>query len=70
MTPCSFCEGPWHPATGSEYGPRIGACYRCTVDFWTWVRAHTNKSPRKRKDGRPAPAVSFYEAAGRSTQAR
>ena len=65
---CSFCRGPFHSATGCEYGARIRACYSCTVDFWTWVRSHTNGKARlKARDGRShvATSVSFYEAAGR-----
>jgi hypothetical protein len=62
--PCSFCDGPWHAATGCEYGPRIRSCHTCTVEFWKWVRQHTNKSPRRRKD-QPPPMITFYEAAGK-----
>ena len=62
---CSFCADPAaHPATGCSYGARTLACRACTVAFWTWVRAHTNKRPRKSAKG-AATAETFYEAAGR-----
>lgn len=59
---CSFCCGPAHPATGCVYGPRTIACRACTVRFWTWLRQHVNKRPRRRP-GRVEPSISFYEAA-------
>lgn len=59
---CSFCDGVAHPATGCVYGPRTIACRTCTVDFWRWVRQHTNGRPRAKRG--PTPAMSFYEAAG------
>lgn len=62
MNGCTFCGGPAHPSTGCVYGPRTIACRACTVRFWAWVREHTNKSPRRRA-GRVATELSFYEAA-------
>lgn len=66
---CSFCGGPAHPSTGCQYGARTLACRRCVVDFWAWVRRHTNgkAARRRRRDGseKPATAQTFYEAAGR-----
>lgn len=61
---CTFCAGPAHPATGCVYGPRTIACRACTEQFWRWLRAHTNKMPRRRAD-RPGPTISFYEAAAK-----
>jgi hypothetical protein len=63
--PCSFCGGASHPATGCVYGPRTIACWRCTLQAWEWVRAHTNSKGRKPRNGGARPALSFYEAAGR-----
>lgn len=60
---CNFCGGVAHPATGCEYGPRTIACRACVMEFWRWVKAHTNGTPRQRKG--PTPSRSFYEAAGR-----
>lgn len=65
---CSFCEGPWHAATGCYYGPRIRACYACTVTAWAWIVRQTNgKARRKERNGHPRTetALSFYEHAGR-----
>jgi len=65
---CTFCEGVFHPATGSAYGERVVACYRCTMDFWVWARLHTSAKAKRKLDrnGKPrlATALSFYEAAG------
>ena len=61
---CNFCQGPAHPATGCVYGPKTIACRGCTVQFWAWVRIHTNKRPRRSSKG-AATAETFYEAAGR-----
>lgn len=57
-SPCTFCGGAAHPATGCVYGPRTIACRRCTEECWRWVKGHTN-----RKGKRNGP--SFYEAAGK-----
>jgi hypothetical protein len=59
---CTFCSGPAHPATGCVYGPNTIACRACTVRFWTWLRQHVNKRPRRRP-GSVVTAISFYEAA-------
>jgi len=60
---CAFCGGPAHPATGCQYTATMIACRACTVDFWRWVRQHTNGRPRQRKGA--VTSVSFYEAAGK-----
>lgn len=44
---CSFCGGPWHPATGCQYGERTRSCLRCTLYFWAWFWVH--QRPRKGK---------------------
>jgi hypothetical protein len=62
--PCFFCGAAAHPSTGHAYTPRVLACYRCTVEAWSWVRDHTNKRSRK---GRFA-GTSFYEAATRQVE--
>ncbi len=61
---CTFCSDPAHPATGCVYGPSTIACRACTVRFWTWLRLHVNKRPRRRP-GAAELSVSFYEAATR-----
>jgi hypothetical protein len=61
---CTFCSGPAHPATGCVYGPSTIACHACTVRFWTWLRQHANKLPRRRP-GAVVTRHSFYEAATR-----
>lgn len=61
MTPCSFCGGAFHPATGCTYSPTCFACCRCVKEFWRWVKGHTNRT-WKTADGK---RVSFYEAAGK-----
>ncbi len=59
---CSFCSSPAaHPATGCQYGPSTLACRACVESFWTWLRAHANKRPRRGHG--PDTALSFYEAA-------
>ena len=64
---CNFCVGPAHEATGCRYGPSTIACRACTVEFWNWVKAHTNKKARRRsrRDGslKVETALTFYEAA-------
>ena len=69
MMACTFCDGPAHPATGCVYGQHTIACHACTVRFWTWMREHVNKRPRRR-EGRAIPEISFYEAAAKSTSER
>ena len=69
MMTCTFCRGAAHPATGCVYGSRTIACYACTIRFWTWMREHVNKKPRRR-EGRVIPSLSFYEAAAKSTRER
>lgn len=58
MTPCAFCGGAAHPATGCQYGPSTIACWRCTIEAWRWVKGHTNGKGLKK-------GLSFYEAAGK-----
>lgn len=65
-TPCFFCQGPAHPATGHAYTERVLACRECTRNAFTFVAEHTNKKGRRKtKNGHPCvvTAMSFYEAA-------
>ncbi len=65
QTPCFFCGGAAHPATGHAYSERVLACRRCTVEAFIFVQGHTNKKAarRQRQGGEFAAALSFYEAA-------
>jgi len=56
---CFCCGGPAHPATGCQYTETMVQCYRCTVEFWAWVRRHTGK--RWGAPGTP----NFYECAAK-----
>jgi hypothetical protein len=42
--PCFFCEGPAHPATGSQLSSKVIACGVCTRRFWAWFRAQQHKT--------------------------
>jgi hypothetical protein len=53
QTPCSFCGGAAHPATGCQYSENIISCWRCTKEAWHWVKGWTHRR------------ADFYEAAGR-----
>jgi hypothetical protein len=64
--PCFFCGGAAHPATGHAYSETVLACRRCTLEAFSFVQGHTNKSTgKKSRSGavRPTTALSFYEAA-------
>lgn len=53
---CFFCNGPYHPATGSFYTERVRACGPCARSFFGWVKGHVARwSSSKRPN--------FYEAA-------
>jgi len=45
---CSFCAGPFHPATGCSYTPTFGSCGPCTRAFWTWFRGFAAGKGRRR----------------------
>lgn len=67
---CTFCGDPAaHEATGCRYGPSTLACRACVLACWTWVKQHTN-AKAKRKGRGVTTALSFYEAAGKSTDER
>lgn len=55
--PCFFCGGAAHPATGHAYSETVLACWRCTLEAWSWVRAHTNGKGRRK-------GPAFYEHVG------
>jgi hypothetical protein len=38
MTPCFFCGGPWHEASGSFYNERVRACGPCVRRFYGWFK--------------------------------
>lgn len=44
-TPCFFCGGAAHPATGHQYTPSVLACRRCFESFFKWYRARVNHNP-------------------------
>lgn len=62
-TPCFFCGGAAHPATGHAYSERVLACRRCTLEAFSFVREHTNKKAARRQRGEFAAMLSFYESA-------
>jgi len=37
-TPCSFCRGPYHEATGHRFSNGSVWCGPCTRDFVDWLR--------------------------------
>lgn len=51
---CPMCLGASHPATGCEYTPTFVVCWRCTLEFWKWCRAHVNGKGRRR-------GLAFYD---------
>ena len=51
---CSCCGGPFHPATGHEFGGKGRFCGPCTRDFFKWVRGIS---------GRRWGKVNFYKHA-------
>lgn len=57
---CFFCDDPAaHPATGSQYTPRVLACRACAVRFAEWLVRHTNGKGRRK-------GPSFYDHVGRT----
>jgi hypothetical protein len=48
MTPCFFCGGAAHPATGCQYTATVLACGSCTRQAWTWIKGWTNQKGRRR----------------------
>lgn len=68
--PCTFCGGAAHPATGCVYTSRVIACWRCTDEFWAWMKGHfaTRSRPGRQKGGRLAGRLhaDFYAAAVRN----
>lgn len=56
VTPCFRCGGAAHPATGEQYTETCISCWRCTLEFYSWVRRHTSRRWGK---------VYFYECAGK-----
>ena len=57
---CFFCGGAAHPSTGHAYSERVLACRRCTLEAFTWVRAHCNRTQGRKHT---KTALTFYEAA-------
>jgi hypothetical protein len=57
-TPCFFCDGPAHSATGCQYTETVIACGTCTRQAWTWIKQHTSSKGRRR-------GPSFYDHVNR-----
>lgn len=63
---CFFCGSPAaHPSSGCVYSDTAIACSRCTREFWTWMREHTNKRGKLTKVKGDKRRSDFYAAAGK-----
>lgn len=63
MTPCSVCQGPFHPATGHEFSESLRWCGPCTRDFIKFLKTQQGRRWGKLpfyEHATPPPAVSRF----------
>lgn len=56
---CTSCGGVFHPATGSQPGPKVRVCGPCVRRFMDFMKGHTARRYRVGPKGKGAKYIAF-----------